>query len=522
MTPVSSEYDANVVIAKYDSSFNLQWHKVIGDGGRTRLQGMCIDQEENIFLSGELSGTADFDPGYKRYNLTAKGIDGYFMKLNNRGDFEWAHHFGGEYDHEGISQITLDAQGNIYISAIIGNLVDFDLGEGEAKHYAFREDAFIVKYDSSLNLQWVAPLHADDEVNVDKLTVEEDRIIISGSFRKKIIFNRGPNAVEHVSEGQEDGYIAVYSLDGQYLFNRIFKASKSVVLIHPEKYDNYYYVTGHFTEDVDVDPGSGKTSFTSKSPGEVDIFFLVLDSNLDFKSANHYGGLDRDFASPYVDAINKKVHLRVTYSDGISFGNFGTFNAEPNTLQGAILSFDLCQKPKFLTSPLGGYFQTGDQVKLITETEGQVSDYLWFKDNKRLINSSRVTGVDRKRLVVNDIDTADAGTYSCRIVNPCGDTIWSDSANVRVESTNNTAPKTSSRISIYPNPASSSISIHGLNGQAMLKISTLHGKQVFNTKLEFDGPVVLPTLPSGNYLITLIDDNWVFTKRITIEQSPIY
>src|SRR5262249_46253214 len=67
----------NAYLAKYNSSGNLVWAGNIPTtaGNSTTVSGITRDSSNNLYVTGDFSGTADFDLGSGTYNLTG-GIGG--------------------------------------------------------------------------------------------------------------------------------------------------------------------------------------------------------------------------------------------------------------------------------------------------------------------------------------------------------------------------------------------------------------------------------------------------------------
>ena len=90
---------------------------------------------------GTFAGTVDFDPSKKKLNLTnAGGMDVYVAKLNSAGALIWAASMG-RTDHDGHrGDMTVDAAGNVYVTAEVGAGATFgsftltDGGTALAKH----------------------------------------------------------------------------------------------------------------------------------------------------------------------------------------------------------------------------------------------------------------------------------------------------------------------------------------------------------------------------------------------------
>jgi len=94
-------YDA--LIQKYDASLNVVWSRAFGGSGVDDAWGLTVDPSGNIYVVG---ATASFGAG---------GDDLLILKLSPNGNFLWGRAWGGA-GHEGCGFISLDAQGNLYLS----------------------------------------------------------------------------------------------------------------------------------------------------------------------------------------------------------------------------------------------------------------------------------------------------------------------------------------------------------------------------------------------------------------------
>ena len=71
-------------------------------------------------------------------------------------------------------------------------------------------------------------------------------------------------------------------------------------------------------------------------------------------------------------------------------------------------------------------------------------------------------------------------------------------------------------ISIYPNPASNFVQFKGMETNALVEFYSMTGRKVYEAKIENDA-VVYFDLSSGVYLVRIIDDSQVITRKIIIK-----
>ena len=94
----------------------LAWAKGMGGTYDDHANAMVIDAAGNVYITGQFTGTVDFDPGAGIANLTAAGSsnfqDIFVSKLDNAGNYIWAKNMGGNFADRGLA-ITVDAAGNV-------------------------------------------------------------------------------------------------------------------------------------------------------------------------------------------------------------------------------------------------------------------------------------------------------------------------------------------------------------------------------------------------------------------------
>ena len=119
---------ADVFIWKLNASGGLIWAKRIGGIGSDDDHGITTDASGNVYVAGRFTFTPDFDPGPGTFEITSLGGDDIFiLKLNSSGDFVWAKQLGGA-NAEGVRDISVDANGNVYTTGLFVNTGDFDPG----------------------------------------------------------------------------------------------------------------------------------------------------------------------------------------------------------------------------------------------------------------------------------------------------------------------------------------------------------------------------------------------------------
>jgi uncharacterized delta-60 repeat protein len=129
---------SDIYVVKLDSSGNVQWVKTIG--------GSDWDVAYSIIQSS--------DGGYvvagRTYSFGAGKADMYVVKLDSAGNVQWAKTIGGSDDDRAYSIIQSSDGGYV----VAGYTTSFGAG---------KEDMYVVKLDSSGNVQWTKTIGGSDK-----------------------------------------------------------------------------------------------------------------------------------------------------------------------------------------------------------------------------------------------------------------------------------------------------------------------------------------------------------------------
>lgn len=89
----------DIFLAKYDASGNLQWVKSFGSTGEDYGRGIGTDKAGNIYISGVFSGSVKFDD--KTLNSMEGSKDLFLAKADASGKILWVRQIGGPGSDEG-------------------------------------------------------------------------------------------------------------------------------------------------------------------------------------------------------------------------------------------------------------------------------------------------------------------------------------------------------------------------------------------------------------------------------------
>ena len=266
-------------VSKLDSAGNFLWAKRIGNSGGDNAKSVAVDSNGNVLIAGDFSGTVDFDPSDGTTNLTSNGEGDIFIsKFDPAGNFLWAKGFGGTSVDSGIF-LAIDLSGNIAVTGIFSNAVDFDPGVGTSTLTSDGDwDIYVSKFDTNGNLLWSKRRGGTGRDIGDGVAFDSaGNVYSSGIFSGTVDFDPGLETSTLTSAGSNDVFLSKFGPSGNYLWARKFGGSSSdgSTPISVDATGNIY-ASGDFTGTVDFDPTDGELNLTAV--GTKDNFISKIDT----------------------------------------------------------------------------------------------------------------------------------------------------------------------------------------------------------------------------------------------------
>lgn len=278
-------------------NLSLAWSKEFSNpqvpvGGS--VIGWAVQKNGNgdIYVVGNFSNTADFDPGPGVANLSSVGsMDIFIAKYDANGNYIYARSFGG-LGSESPFSLAIDAAGYLYMAGGFNGICDFDPGPGVANRTSADAtgDFFVAKYDADGNFVFA---NAAGGVNYDEgtsLKVDAGgNVYATGYFSGTADFDPGPGVVNLSAAGAYNIFIVKYDINGSYVF------AKNIGGPGAELSNGLYldgsgniYITGAYDGTVDFDPSPGVANLTTA--GGNDIFLAKYDAAGNYVFAKSMGG----------------------------------------------------------------------------------------------------------------------------------------------------------------------------------------------------------------------------------------
>ncbi|MCX8080696.1 MAG: SBBP repeat-containing protein [Bacteroidia bacterium] len=238
-------------VAKYDPSGNFQWVKTYGNIFQDIAHSITTDQQGNIYVTGEFDGVVDFNPPFG-YTVQSNGPgNGFLLKLDAGGNFQWVRTFKSNQKNIGM-KVRTSPDGKVWV---VGNLSGITLFDGASPSQTITTsgnyDAFFVAYTPSGNY------------------------ITSGCVG-----------------GSDNDYGKSLAFDSN---------------------GNLYFLVEFYSSFCDADPGAGTSMFTNYG-GSSNILCIKLSSTGNFIQAHALGGMYDEYAHDINVKSNGDVFICGSFS----------------------------------------------------------------------------------------------------------------------------------------------------------------------------------------------------------------
>jgi|GEM_PF-3429550 len=251
----------NSFILKLDAQGHFVWVKTFDFNISKSNHNLSIDSRDNIYFSGNFSGTKDFDPDTSNHLLSAKGgKDVFLMKLNKAGKLSWVKHLEGLDDGLGISTTMFRNKEIVYMGRFKG-LFDLDPDTSKLLHRSSNAwSMFISKIDTSGTFQWAKVIGDGVQPLIGESIISNgaNNLYLAGIFGGIQDFNMDTTLLFQMFATTPNGDIFINKMDSDGNFHwakqiqsKTFAKVSSLAI---DSYDNLY-ISGRYTDSTDFDPG---------------------------------------------------------------------------------------------------------------------------------------------------------------------------------------------------------------------------------------------------------------------------
>lgn len=318
----------------------FEWAKAMGSSSPAAASlvsqaeqgnGICVDQEGYVYTIGTFMETAEFGAGTSLVSAGDKDI--FVSKTDPSGELVWAIGLGGSGIEEGMA-ITTDLSGNVYITGMFQDTVDFDPGADTFTLASLGEhDIFITKLTTLGEHVWTKHIGGDDVQRTNAISVDEQgHVYTTGFFCRTtpassgiVDFDPGPGVHNLIVPAYNNAFVLKLDASGNFVWVRQWEADTS------EGYglavsNGSVYTSGGFSGNADLNTDSAGFQFVFAFLA--DIYVTKLDTAGNFiwsrvLAGNNDGNFSFGFATSL--AIDDAENV---FTSGVFFGQFD-FDPDP-------------------------------------------------------------------------------------------------------------------------------------------------------------------------------------------------
>lgn len=247
-------------------------HNLPGQPWASECKELAVDDEKNVFVTGLIEDSVDFDPGAAEYWLYSAEPSPFIAKYSADGGFIWAKVFPCTFWGLG-EDAEVDEQGNVYVLGQYSEEIDFQ--PGNTVPYG---GAFLMKLSPGGSIIWNNIFKRRYGLDATALTYRKGKLYIGGQLLYGVDLDPGPDSAVFYNSWV-GLYFAAYDTTGKYLWGKNINSSGNLSSIYDMETDvnGNIVMTGYFNEYADFDPGPGIKNLTA-SPPYMELFLAKYDS----------------------------------------------------------------------------------------------------------------------------------------------------------------------------------------------------------------------------------------------------
>ena len=325
----------DVVLSKFDNAGVLIWSTYFGGAGVDNGQGIDIDINDNVVITGTTSSAANIAFGSNVHQSVHHGDrDMFVAKFDPNGTLLWASYLGGP-EGESANDVITDSQGNIIITGwsassaqVAFNGQDLTYSGGNA----WGGDIVIAKFNPNGGILWSTYRgDIDDDLGLQVKVNLNDEIFVSGWTSSPInIATPGTWQDTKVNANNTtDAFLTKLDRNGNILWSSYYGGQENEYgdALHID--DNGFIYLGGPTNTISGITTSG--TWQNNNGGNYDGFLTKFDANGQRLWGTYYGGNGND--DIYGIDVNTNGDIFITGTTA-SASNIATANAHQEILGG--------------------------------------------------------------------------------------------------------------------------------------------------------------------------------------------
>lgn len=276
------------------------------------------DPSGNVYQIGKYAGTGTFQGGVTLSQGGGYYYNWFIAKYNTSGQLQWAKEAFSQKGDREVMAFTTDADGNLYYAGYFDDTLRVE-NSSAISHGA--RDAFLVKMNSSGNLQWIKTGGGVNDDSFNDIACANSNVYAVGSFVPDATFETVTitgSTVNFSSEAMLLSYSSAGSLNFAKSFGGISQETGDGIYV----YNNKIYFSGYFHSSI--------ASFQTISlnwtgtGGDFDTYLACTDlsGNIEFAKGFHNGISSLLFRNTNTLFVNNSgIYMSGQFFEQINFGN---------------------------------------------------------------------------------------------------------------------------------------------------------------------------------------------------------
>jgi SdrD B-like protein/PKD domain-containing protein/beta-propeller repeat-containing protein len=306
-TLTASGTASDAFVAKVDAGGNLLWVRQVGGTSDDAALGVAVDADDGIYVTGQVTGSVNFNPPGGPTPPAGGGTDVFALKLTGGGAFQWVARIGAGASGADVGNDIKVAGGTVYVAGKFQQTVDFNPDPLAAHNLTAvgGDDLFLWRIDAASG-GFIGAFRVGGALSEQAtgLAIAADgSLFMTGFYQGTVDFDPGPDTVI-LSSSIPRMFVTRSEADGDLLWARSPQGSGTIL---PGKIaatsGGETWSTGNFTGTVDFDPLGGTSERVTS--GLSDIFLWHLDAAGELADVFTLGGLGTDVGAAVAVAPNE-------------------------------------------------------------------------------------------------------------------------------------------------------------------------------------------------------------------------
>lgn len=187
---IARSRDHEGLTVKLDPTGKPLWTYRSTGGGRDVHYALAVSPSGDVLVGGEYGGSLDFGGGVITGELASTPADAFVVALTPAGAHRWSRGFGGPTRIDAVHTLAFDRDGNVYAGGLFSEACDV----GGAKLVSRGStDGFIVAYDRDGAYRWSRTYGGKELDSLNTIAIGgDDRITVAGWNSSPVDLGGGP------------------------------------------------------------------------------------------------------------------------------------------------------------------------------------------------------------------------------------------------------------------------------------------------------------------------------------------